>query len=51
VDFVHGRGEGLEGSEGGGVVHLAVGAEGGDFVGGSAFWGVVAVGVVEGHFD
>jgi len=37
VDLVHGRGEGLEGGEGGGVVHLAVGAEGGDFVGGAAF--------------
>ena len=56
VNLVHGRGEGLERGEGGGIVHLAVGAEGFDGVGGG-FLGtassaviVVVASVVEGHF-
>jgi len=51
VNFVHGRGEGLEGMEGGGGVHLTVGTEGFDGEGiiGSII-GVGAVRVGEGHF-
>ncbi len=49
MDFVHGGGEGLEGEEGGGLVHLGVGAEGFDGVGGFLAAACI-VGAVEGHF-
>ena len=50
MNFIHGRSEGLKCDQGGGLIHLTVGAEGFDGVRGGGFLGGVGAIIVERHF-
>ena len=54
MNFIHGRSERLKCGQGGGLIHLTVGAEGFDGVrgrgGGRGFLGGVGAVIVERHF-